>query len=249
MPSESSFKGSNTNASLGSTLPTDATKQDYFTFLLQNTSTYNPTPAQSYITLSRTYISTVITSQTNDPNERAIFSRTSTYMSDPSVQKSACSRRKGPFRNKRFGDDSHIAEFHGQNDHNTAIAPKKDPHIVNNSTYEMHAATKHVNELSLLEQDSNNIPNSEYAVVVKNSKMIDNVNNQQQSNDEENLDVIENEYDGLNHNRPDSFADRHTTTNIYDTALGVRDTSDSTYFTANHVHVVDKDENCVYDHM
>lgn len=93
MPSETSTKGSNTVASLRSTIPTDATKQDYFTFFPQNASTYYQTPAQTNITLSRTYMSTVTTSQTKDPNKRAIFSSTSTYMSDPSVREAPTAGR------------------------------------------------------------------------------------------------------------------------------------------------------------
>ncbi|CAC5410033.1 unnamed protein product [Mytilus coruscus] len=161
-------------------------------------------------------------------------------------------RRKGLLKNKRFGEDSQTTEIHGPNYHDVDIASNKEPHIVNNSTYEMQAATENVNEFSLLDQDSNNhnnIPNGEYAVVIKKRQMIGNTTNQQQIHDEENLDVIENEYDGLNHNRPDSFNKRNNSNNIYDTALGFRDESDSMYVTESHVYVVDKDENCVYDHM
>ncbi|CAC5410036.1 unnamed protein product [Mytilus coruscus] len=80
-PSKSSSKGSNIVASPGSTLPIDATKQVAFTFLLQNTSTYNSTPEKR--------LSTIITSYTKDPNKRDIFRSTHTYMSDPSVKKTS----------------------------------------------------------------------------------------------------------------------------------------------------------------
>lgn len=116
----------------------------------------------------------------------------------------------------------------------------------------MHTAREIENGFSLSDPVSNNMnntSNSEYAVVIKNKQMIGNVTNQQQSHDDENLDVIENEYDELNHNRPDSFINRNYTNNIFDTALGFRDESDPTYDSGSHVHVVDKDKHCVYDHM
>ncbi|CAC5356313.1 unnamed protein product [Mytilus coruscus] len=280
MTSDSNSQGRETYASSGSNLPTDAITQVDTSSHKQNTKTYNPTPgAQSYVTCSMTYRSIVITSPTTDPNIRDIFQSTSTKMYGPSLKPTStigllvgllatafviiiiavvvllviCRlKRKGPFKNIRFGDDSQITEFHCPNYHDVDIASNKEPHIVNNSTYEMQAAIENVNEFSLLDQDlnnHNNVPNSEYAVVIKNRQMIGNTTNQQQSHDEGNLDVIENEYDGLNHNRPDRFTKRNNTNNIYDTALGFRDESDSTYVTASHVHVVDKDENCVYDHM
>ncbi|XP_071148770.1 uncharacterized protein [Mytilus edulis] len=271
LSTESTFEANTTNAPSVSIQSDGSTSVDT-TLFGQITTKLVSKAAETNVTFSTKYISSVATRYVTNPGKGNMLQITSPIVLNQNVNdKSSMGliiglsvgtvsiivavvvlvslwiRRNGPFKNKR--DDSQIAEFHGQKDHNTDIASNKEPHIVNNSTYEMQAATENVNEIGILEQDSNNIPNSEYAVVIKKRKMIDKVNNQQHSHDEENLDVIENEYDGLNHNRPDSFTDRNNTTNIYDTALGVRDTSDSTYVTANHVHVVDKDKNCVYDHM
>ncbi|CAG2251662.1 unnamed protein product [Mytilus edulis] len=137
-------------------------------------------------------------------------------------------KHKGLFRNKKFDNDSHITKFNIPNFNENAKTSDTKTQTVQNSTYAMHTARENENVFSLSDPDLNNMninntSNSEYAVVIKNKQMIDNVTNQQQSQDKENLDVIENEYDGLNHNRPNSFTDRNNTTNIYDTALGVRD--------------------------
>ncbi|VDI18415.1 Hypothetical predicted protein, partial [Mytilus galloprovincialis] len=93
--------------------------------------------------------------------------------------------------------------------------------------------------------NSSNSRNNEYAVVVKKNQSSNQEVEQNCSTDGENSDdLLESEYDKLNHVRPRSGKGSN---NLYDSALGFRDDYDATYNTTDYRRT-DKGDDSVYDH-
>ncbi|VDI43482.1 Hypothetical predicted protein, partial [Mytilus galloprovincialis] len=209
-------------------------------------------------------------------------------------------RRLGIFMKKRFVGDSPIDDSNFQDIDDTSNQSSPD---VNNTMYGIHTVSGDDTRFGLLDvthDNSKNIRNNEYAVVVKNNQSVNQVvehncdmngrnshdmvenrcnrvnpvrprsgnkssnsrNNEyavvvkknQSSNqeDEQNCstkgensdDLIESEYDKLNHVRPRSGKGSN---NLYDSALGFRDDYDATYNTTDYRRT-DKGDDSVYDH-
>lgn len=93
--------------------------------------------------------------------------------------------------------------------------------------------------------NSSNIRDNEYAVVVKNNHSGNQVIEQNVGMNAENSDdLMESEYDRLNHVRPRSA---NNTSTIYDSALGFREECDATYNMTDYNGSVKRDY-AVYDH-
>ncbi|XP_063411444.1 GATA zinc finger domain-containing protein 14-like [Mytilus trossulus] len=95
---------------------------------------------------------------------------------------------------------------------------------------------------------ANNFTNNrynEYAVGVNNNQSSDQeVGQNYDTNGRYSDDMLESEYDRLNHVRPRNGKD---SSNVYDSALGFRDETDATYNTTDYRRT-DKGDDSVYDH-
>ncbi|XP_052079520.1 uncharacterized protein LOC127717763 [Mytilus californianus] len=154
-------------------------------------------------------------------------------------------RRWGPFKMMKFVDDNQsneLAEISKYQDSNHASCD------VHNTMHGMHTTSDDNTKFGLLDvspDNSNNIRNNEYAVVVKNNQSGNQVVEQNcGTNGEFSDDPLESEYDRLNHVRPRSGKD---SSNIYDSALGFREECDATYNTTV-CRGIDKGDDSVYDH-
>ncbi|XP_063417343.1 GATA zinc finger domain-containing protein 24-like [Mytilus trossulus] len=201
---------------------------------------------------------------------------------------------------KRFGDDNPINDSNVQDIDDTSNQSSPD---VRNTMYDIHTVSGDDTRFGLLDvthDSSNNILNNEYAVVVKNNQSVNQVvehncdmnggnsndlveneyngvyhvrpqsgnissnsrnneyavvvkksqsSNQEveqncSTNGENSDDMLESEYDKLNHVRPRSGKGSN---NLYDSALGFRDDYDATYNTTDYRRA-DKGDDSVYDH-
>lgn len=114
--------------------------------------------------------------------------------------------------------------------------------------YDIHTADGDTRQFGLVDiaiKNENNIQNNEYAIVIKNKPSGNHVIEQNcDTSGGHSDDLLDSEYDRLNHGRPCSNND---SSNPYDSALGFREECDATYNTTDYRRI-DKGDDSVYDH-
>ncbi|CAC5410032.1 unnamed protein product [Mytilus coruscus] len=156
-------------------------------------------------------------------------------------------RRWELFSKKNCVDDIQINEINYSN--NQDNNSNTEPCDVHNTMYDMQTGSDDNTKFGLVDvspDNSNNILNTEYAVVVKNNQSGNQVIDENcGTNGEISDDPLESEYDRFTHVRPRSGKD---SSNIYDSALGFREECDATYNTTVY-RGIDKGDDSVYDHI